>query len=725
MKALSISCLLALILLGASATVSAQKRAYVPAYIRDTSTVEGRQFSWDKTAQSRNFFMIWGDSVGTDPSKFTAEDLRFDPKQVLDTMEYIYARCDEMGMINRSPDSKANLYKYVIVMYNTYGSKGPQGWANGWAVDDSIGAFWVHPSATRDGGVIAHEFTHSLQAMFHIDNQNSARGDKAIYDNDGLFYETHANFVRNAIYPQAVTSDIDAHHYLMLEPDWKFNYEGYHFLLYVHSTLGLDMVSRLWTEWRPLEYPLQTLRRLNGMSQADFNDYMFDYARRAASWNYPKNNWGQYLRESRRLRMSADWGRIWAQRTFDVLRAIDTAARRFYSAPYNAPQDYGYNVVPLYPDDASKPVVVDFIGHTEVNDHAGWRYGFVTEKADGTPGRFGQMYRDDRRRIELTLNADEKRLFLVVLGAPVDSMHADPEVHNTWNGNPKRFHYPYEIRLANAMPEGFQDPKMLRPQLRSAPGTYHPNGGGWVDNRSKVDASVWVGPHAMVLGTSVVTGMARIDGCAVVENATIGGFAQVLDNAMVRGGTMVDSPIVRDQCLAENNTLTGRAVLGGCSIVQNYKLGGNVVIDGDLVVYNDQGECNTGEYHVLTQYYRNELLPCGQRDAKHPENVSVNRPIRFDLVSVEADRSVASGIDVSPHPSVGDALHVRLPEGGEGGMLIELVDLFGRTILAKNAPQTLSGPIQLDVRDLPSGWYVMRLMSRSGTCFAQRSLLRQ
>lgn len=703
----------------------AQKRAYIPAYIRDTTTVEGRQFTWSKTAQSANFLMIWGDSVGTDPAKFPGADLRFDPKQVLDTMEYVYARCKEMGMINTSPDSKANVYKYVIVMYNTYGEKGPQGWANGWAVDDSIGAFWVHPGATRDGGVIAHEFTHSLQAMFHIDNQNSARGTKAIYENDGLFYETHANFVRNAIYPQAVTSDIDAHHYLMLEPDWKFNYEGYHFLLYVHSTLGLDMVSRLWTEWRPLEYPLQTLRRLNGMSQSDFNDYMFDYARRAASWDYPKNNWGSYLRESRRVRMSADWGRIWAQRTHDVLRAVDTAGRRFYSAPYNAPQDYGYNVVPLYPDDPSKPVVVDFIGHTEVNDHAGWRYGFITEKSDGTVCRRGEIYRDNRRRIEFTMASDETRLYLVVLGAPVDSMHADPDVHNTWNGNPKRFHYPYEVRLTNAMPEGFQRPDLLRPQLRTMPGKSHSNGGGWVDDRATVDASVWVGPRAMVLGTSVITGSARIDGCAFVENATIGGFAQVLDNAVVRGGTMRDSAIVQDQCLAENNTLSGRALLGGCSIVQNYKLGGQVIIDGDLVVYNDQGECNTGEYHVLTQYYRNELLPCGERDAKHPENISVNRPIRFDVVSVaNADRT-DGGLTLRPNPAIGQKVVVELPADLEPDATVEITDILGRPVSRSTAGQPPAGILQIDLGNLPPGWYSVRLTSRSGTIIAQRSMLKQ
>ena len=72
----------------------AQKQAYVPAYIRDTNTVEGRQFSWDKTAQSTNFLLIWGDGVGPSPQTFTDPNLRFDPKQILDTMEYIFRKVE-------------------------------------------------------------------------------------------------------------------------------------------------------------------------------------------------------------------------------------------------------------------------------------------------------------------------------------------------------------------------------------------------------------------------------------------------------------------------------------------------------------------------------------------------------------------------------------------------------------------------------------------------------
>jgi hypothetical protein len=108
-----------------SLTAQAQKKAYVPAYIRDTSTIEGRQFSWDKTAQSENFFLIWGDAVGTKPAEYSDPNLRFDPRQILDTMEYIFRRCDELGMIHDEPGTQASKYKYVIVLYNSYGQGGP------------------------------------------------------------------------------------------------------------------------------------------------------------------------------------------------------------------------------------------------------------------------------------------------------------------------------------------------------------------------------------------------------------------------------------------------------------------------------------------------------------------------------------------------------------------------------------------------------------------------
>jgi len=486
------------------------------------------------------------------------------------------------------------------------------------------------------------------------------------------------------------------------------------------------MVSRLWTEWKPLEYPLQTLHRLTKMTQGEFNDYMFDYARNAVTWNYPLKSWGSYLRNSRRERLSADWGRIFAQRTYDVLRAIDTNQHRYYSDPYNAPQDYGYNLVPLYVDDRSKPVVVKFIGHTEVNDHAGWRYGFVTERADGTEQRRGEVYADPRLRIEITLTPDDAKLYLVVLGAPTDSMHANPAVNNTWNGNPKRYHYPYEVHLTNALPEGYQDPELVRPQLRKAPGKRHPNGGGWVDDRSKVDASVYVGPRAIIAGASTITGNARIEGYAYVQDATISGSARVTDNAFVLGGTLTDSAVIKDQCLAQNNRITGKALLGGCSQVLNYKLGGTVRIFGDLVVYNETGECNTGEYHVLTQYYRNELLPCDIRDSTHPENVSVNRRLVFETVSVtEQDLPHSGNITVAPQPAVDGTVQVKLSADLNDVKYISLVDVQGSTVLIVPAQNGSATRFTLDVSSLSAGRYAVLATTSNGTLRGTSSVVIQ
>ncbi len=715
---------LTFVLCAAFGTLFGQKRAYVPAYIRDTNTVEGKQFTWSKTAQSANFFMIWGDSSGGNPAVAADANLRFTPSAVLDTMEYIYRRCADLGMIHDGPGTLATKYKYVIVMYGTYGPDGPQGWANGWAVDDSIGAFWVHPNATRDGGVIAHEFTHSLQAMYHIDGQNPNRAGMAIFDNIGLFYETHANYVRNVIYPHFVSSDIDAHHVLMLEPDWKVNYEGYPILFHVHETWGLPMVSRLWTEWKPEEFPLQTLRRLTGLTQAAFNDSLYRYAAKSATWDYPTNGWDTYLRESRRVRLRERWGRVFAQRTYDVLHALDTASGRYYTPPHIAPQDYGYNLVRLYPTERSQEIAVSFIGHAEVNNHAGWRYGFVTVNKDGERVRYGAIHSQARQRISITLASDEEELFLVVMGAPTDSMHARRDQHTTWKGNPSRYHYPWEVFISNARPEGYQPPTLVRPWLRTAPGAPHVNGGGWVDNRSVVDASVYVAPRAIVLGTSRVSGSARIEGYAVVEDADVSENAIVTDNGFVIGGSMRGNSIVRGQCISSNNTVTGNAILGGASMVSNYRLGGSVRVDGDLVVYNETGECDTGEYHVLTQYYRNELLPCDGRDSTHPENVSVNRPMAFDVVSVrESESGKESVCSIFPTPSRAPFVHVSIPPSITA-VHFTVVDVMGKIVRSGSLKGAYTSHT-MDVDGIPAGHYTVLFSSEAWRSSHAASLLIQ
>ncbi|MEO6760312.1 MAG: DUF6055 domain-containing protein, partial [Saprospiraceae bacterium] len=79
-----------LCLLLAATTASAQKTAYIPLYLQNPNTNDGSQFSWSKTAQSANFTLIWGNTVGTNPANYPDPNLAFNPAKILDTMEYIY-----------------------------------------------------------------------------------------------------------------------------------------------------------------------------------------------------------------------------------------------------------------------------------------------------------------------------------------------------------------------------------------------------------------------------------------------------------------------------------------------------------------------------------------------------------------------------------------------------------------------------------------------------------
>ncbi|MEP6646062.1 MAG: DUF6055 domain-containing protein, partial [Saprospiraceae bacterium] len=134
----------------------AQKNAYIPLYLQDTTNVDGKQFTWDKTAESDNFILIWGNTVGTDPSSYSDPNLAFNPQVILDTLEYIYHKFKTFKFVDDQPGTNLSLYKIPVVMYNTWGPDGAQGYANGGDADGVIGAFWVHPIAMHGGHVAAH-----------------------------------------------------------------------------------------------------------------------------------------------------------------------------------------------------------------------------------------------------------------------------------------------------------------------------------------------------------------------------------------------------------------------------------------------------------------------------------------------------------------------------------------------------------------------------------------
>ena len=55
-----------------------------------------------------------------------------------------------------------------------------------------------------------------------------------------------------------------------------------------------------------------------------------------------------------------------------------------------------------------------------------------------------------------------------------------------------------------------QDLQKLFPEASESTWHQHPNGGGWVENTARVDASAYVGPDAVVYGDAWVFGNARV-----------------------------------------------------------------------------------------------------------------------------------------------------------------------------------------------------------------------
>ena len=63
----------------------------------------------------------------------------------------------------------------------------------------------------------------------------------------------------------------------------------------------------------------------------------------------------------------------------------------------------------------------------------------------------------------------------------------------------------------------------------------HSNGGGWVANTARVDASVFIGPHALVYGHAELT-----ERVCVVDSAQVSGHAKLSGDVTVSGNCWVD-----------------------------------------------------------------------------------------------------------------------------------------------------------------------------------------
>ncbi len=577
----------------------AQKEVYIPNEWKNPAANVPYDLQ-HRSRESENFVVAWGPLVGNDPQTATDPNLRFDPQEVLDTLESIYSFyikdlkvVDEIGNLSK--------YKIMITMNETWRPGLYTGWAFGGGWDMVIGGMWVAPAATKNSGwVLSHEFMHTIQYMVSV--LYPGHGYMGV-DHSGFFWETHANFMALQRYPELVGNTdmprgMNMNHYYIGSA--RKHYASWYFLQLFKDKYGIEFINRIWKGSDPnsKEHPLQTVKRLLGLSQEGLNDLMAENALRCAKWDF-----------SNRAQMTAaenGLGKEYFWRRYMLLDSL--APGRFAIPDRLAPQDYGTNVIRLFPKKEQgcdkEYVYLRFKGHVDAGANSGWRFGIVTVQQDG-----GITYSPTMKDGELlyTLPENTTETYLVVMGAPT--------VHHNYNlfepGFPKLYRYPWEINIQGAVPEGYQPGFRM---VNGVAGAAHANGGGFVASTASVAATAYVAPGAVVLDRAQVTGNARIEGKAMVrddarvmDNAIVGGFAVVAGNAEVRGTAKVieQGAAYFGTKVNGNATLKGNAVMFYANLNDNALIGGNAFtwgadnLGGSIEIGGDAeigGTCTAGKY---------------------------------------------------------------------------------------------------------------------------------
>ncbi|HEX5221604.1 MAG TPA: DUF6055 domain-containing protein [Verrucomicrobiae bacterium] len=361
------------------------------------------EFCFQRSKSTDNFVLFWAKEYGDDPMTNAVENRRFNVDEVLRESDRFYNYyVNTLKWVNQDK-SLASKYKFLLFVIG-----GTSGTAFGGSIDNKIGAFWTPATRINRGpyGVVAHELGHSFQAILRADGAASFSG--------GSIGEMTSQYMLWQVYPEWMTFEnyhlvafMKATHLAFLHEDNQ--YHSCYPLEYWSGKHGPDFIGKMWREVQRGEDPVMTYKRLTGITQEQFNDEMFDAARRFVTWDLP--------------RVEKVAARYANQHVTSLTRSSDGWYQIGIS---NCPQNYGYNAIKLKVPTAGTKVGLDFQGMVGAEgfsnvqpDKAGWRYGFLASKTDGARV-YGDTFSRSAGTAEFIVPANTKYLWLVVSGAPTE-----------------------------------------------------------------------------------------------------------------------------------------------------------------------------------------------------------------------------------------------------------------------------------------------------------------
>ncbi len=390
---------------------------------------DNSEYSYKRMLESDNLAIFWSKEYGSDPMKNAVVNKRFDPAYALKECERFYDYyVNDLKMIEKGR-SLTDKYKMLIIVFG-----GDEATAFGGGIDDKIGALWT-PAVrihNKPYGALAHELAHSFQYMSRADSGNGP---------GGSIIEMSAQYMLWQVYPEWMTFEnyhlvdfMKQTHLAFLHP--ANMYHSPYVLEYWAQKHGKEFFGRLSRETLKGEDPVMTYKRLNSLSQKQFNDEMYDACRRFITWDLD------------RVKGVAN---IYANQHYtQIIKQTDD----YYTiAPEKCPQNYGYNAIELNVPTPDTKLTLTFAGQKTDNadeSQAGWRYGFLAYKQDKT-----RVYSDvlDSKHSTSTfiVPKDTEHLWLVVMGAPEKHTPTIRGRRRGSEGNDDE-QWPYRFKIDNTQP---------------------------------------------------------------------------------------------------------------------------------------------------------------------------------------------------------------------------------------------------------------------------------
>lgn len=421
----------------------AQKQVYIPRFITNVNmdlNNPASQWCYSRSTQTDNLVVFWEAGFGSDPSK-AASPYTVNMNELIKVAEKSYANyLDSLGFAVKG-SSVTDKYKLMIfLLYSTEWA------AYGSGQDDLVGTLHVNPAAAGIDNVLAHEIGHCFEYITGCDTKGGYRygfGTNASGGNG--FWEQCAQWMAFKTYPEKQFTEYDFNNYIKKnhlhiiheEP----RYSNYFIQDYWTYKRGKNFMGRLWRESRSPEDPIETYKRLNSITQAQFNDEIYEHAARLTTWDIPaiKSYGANYINKRAQVKMNLTTDNFWQ---------VDTSV---------TVQNYGYNSIKLNAPSSETVVSVNFKGMTGAEgyralsvDKGGWRFGFVALLENGTRvysnTGIANVQNGSNPETTLSFTCPNKcvKLWLVVSGAPQQHWR------HPWDDNSSNDEqWPYKVKFEN------------------------------------------------------------------------------------------------------------------------------------------------------------------------------------------------------------------------------------------------------------------------------------